>query len=85
MTQFIRPNLRLRQATTIRVSSSNRPILSQLVKNRDYTHPMSLMHIPPGGGFASKRVFQERRKVRFMYRGTPHNKNDSGWRFFKGL
>ena len=45
---------------------------------------MSLMRIPPGGGFASKRVFQERRKVRFMYREMPDNENDSGWRFFSG-
>jgi hypothetical protein len=45
---------------------------------------MNLMHIPPGSGFASKRVFQERRKVRFMYREMPDNENDSGWRFFSG-
>jgi len=45
---------------------------------------MTLMHIPSGGGFASKRVFHERRKVRFMYRETPDSKNDSGWRFFSG-
>jgi hypothetical protein len=46
---------------------------------------MSLMHILPGGGFASKRIFQERRKVRFMYREIPDNENDSGWRLFVAL
>jgi hypothetical protein len=42
------------------------------------------MEIPLGGCLASKRVYQERRKVRFMYRELPHGEHDSGWRFFSG-
>jgi|SRR6266850_951882 len=45
---------------------------------------MDSMDVPLGGCLASKRIFQERRKVRFMYRELPDNKHDSGWRFFSG-
>jgi len=43
----------------------------------------------PGGddaktAFASKRVAEEGRKVRFMYREDPRRPGDSGWKFFSG-
>ena len=34
--------------------------------------------------FASKRVAEEGRKVRFMYREDPRRPGDSGWKFFSG-
>ena len=34
--------------------------------------------------FASKRLVEQKRKVRFMYRETPDKAYDSGWRFFSG-
>lgn len=34
--------------------------------------------------FASKRLVEQKRKVRFMYRETPDKAYDSGWRFFCG-
>lgn len=34
--------------------------------------------------FASKRVAEEGRKVRFMYREDPRGPGDSGWKFFSG-
>jgi hypothetical protein len=33
---------------------------------------------------ATKMLVDNRRKVRFMYREEPPNKQDSGWRFFCG-
>ncbi|HEY5701520.1 MAG TPA: DUF2185 domain-containing protein [Gammaproteobacteria bacterium] len=37
-----------------------------------------------GTAFASKRVAEERDKVRFMYREDPVRDDDSGWKFFSG-
>ena len=34
--------------------------------------------------FASKRLVEQKRKVRFMYRETPDKAYDRGWRFFSG-
>ena len=34
--------------------------------------------------FAPTNLVEEQRKVRFMYRETPDDDNDSGWRFFAG-
>ncbi len=34
--------------------------------------------------FASKRVAEEGRKIRFMYREDPRRPGDSGWKFFSG-
>lgn len=34
--------------------------------------------------FATKRVAEEGRKVRFMYREDPRGPGDSGWKFFSG-
>lgn len=34
--------------------------------------------------FASKRVAEKGRKVRFMYRENPQHPGDSGWKFFSG-
>jgi hypothetical protein len=42
------------------------------------------MYIPVGGGIVSKRIFKERRKVRFMYREKPDRNSDGGWRFLSG-
>lgn len=33
---------------------------------------------------ATRYLVDNRRKVRFMYREQPDNKDDSGWRFFSG-
>ena len=33
---------------------------------------------------ATKMLVDGKRKVRFMYRETPDNNQDSGWRFFCG-
>ena len=45
---------------------------------------MKTNDIPLGGAIASYLVAKERKKVRFMYRETPDNEHDSGWRFFSG-
>lgn len=37
-----------------------------------------------GTAFATKRVAEERRRVRFMYREDPERDDDSGWKFFSG-
>ena len=37
-----------------------------------------------GFAFATKRVAEEGRKVKFMYRESPDHPDDSGWRFFCG-
>lgn len=37
-----------------------------------------------GGALASGKVTVEGRPVGYMYRGTPHNPLDSGWRFLAG-
>ena len=35
-------------------------------------------------GFAARRLVEQERKVRFMYREAPDKAYDSGWRFFSG-
>ena len=37
-----------------------------------------------GFALAPKRLVEKGLKVRFMYRETPDNDQDSGWRFFSG-
>jgi len=34
---------------------------------------------------APKKLVEERKKVRFMYREKPDSTQDSGWRFFSGV
>ena len=34
--------------------------------------------------FATKKLVDEKRKVKYMYREKPSNEKDSGWRFFCG-
>lgn len=43
---------------------------------------MDLDHF--GYVLAPKALVNEKKKVRFMYREDPDNKDDSGWRFFSG-
>lgn len=38
-----------------------------------------------GFALAPKQLVNNRLKVRFMYRETPDNTSDSGWRFFSGF
>jgi hypothetical protein len=38
-----------------------------------------------GGCFASDHILVDGHKVGFMYRETPDNRLDSGWRFMSGL
>ena len=38
-----------------------------------------------GYALASKQLVKDRMTVRFMYRETPDNVYDSGWRFFSGF
>ncbi|MBY9005962.1 MAG: DUF2185 domain-containing protein [Candidatus Lokiarchaeota archaeon] len=39
---------------------------------------------PMGGCIASDKIIAEGKKVGYMYRDKPHNKQDSGWRFLSG-
>ena len=41
--------------------------------------------VPPMGGcYASDRIMVDRRGIGYMYRESPNNEYDSGWRFFSG-
>lgn len=42
------------------------------------------MRIKLGYGLAPRCLIEEKLTVRFMYRESPDNEHDSGWRFFSG-